>query len=159
VSAFCRVLLSMICLVSPAAVHAGVVLITPTEASLPPPAAIQAVVPALPPATPASSRAITRGPRIEISDLEEGKLRSPLHFKLKFRAFNGAKVDPASLTVTYLRIQNVDLTSRIKPYVDIGGIDIPDAEVPPGEHGIRIDLKDTEGRQTTTSFSLSVAPK
>lgn len=125
---------------------AGVILITPEEARLP---ASKQV---------ASSRAITRGPRIEVSDLDDGKLHSPLHLKLKFLAFGGSSIDMNTLTVTYLRGSNIDLTQRIKPFVRPTGIDIPDAEVPPGEHAIRVDLKDSDGRPATVSFLLAVAP-
>jgi hypothetical protein len=125
---------------------AGVILITPEEAKLPAPREF------------ASLRTITRGPRIEISDIDDGKLHSPLHFKLKFRAFGGSTVDLDTLTVTYLRGPNIDLTQRIKPYVQSSGIDIPDAEVPPGEHAIRVDIKDSEGRAATTNFLLAVTP-
>ena len=106
----------------------------------------------------ASSRAITRGPRIEVSSLDDGKLHSPLHFRLKFLAFGGSAIDMNTLTVTYLRGPNIDLTERIKPFVRPTGIDIPDAEVPPGEHAIRVDLKDSDGRSATTNFVLAVSP-
>jgi hypothetical protein len=125
---------------------AGVVLITAEEAKLPAPTQF------------ASSRAITRGPRIEASDLDEAKLHSPLHFRLKFRAFGGSSIDLDSLSVTYLRGSNVDLTQRVKPFARQTGIDIPDAEVPPGEHAIRVDLKDSEGRAATVNFLLAVTP-
>lgn len=125
---------------------AGVILITPEEAKLPAPTQL------------ASTRAITRGPHVELADLDDGKLHSPLHFKLRFRAFGGSSIDLDSLAVTYLRGSNIDLTRRVKPFAQPTGIDIPDAEVPPGEHAIRIDLKDSEGRATTFNFSLAVAP-
>jgi hypothetical protein len=124
---------------------AGVILITQEEARLPPPR------------IKVSSRAITRGPRIEIPDIDDGKLHSPLHFKLKFHAYGGSKIDPSSVTVTYLRGSNIDLTPRVMPYVNAAGIDIPDAEVPAGEHAIRVELKDSEGRAVQTSFTLAVA--
>ena len=75
---------------------AGVILITPEEAKLPAPTQL------------ASTRAITRGPRIEVSDIDEGSnLHSPLHFSLKFRAFGGSNIDLDSLSVTYLRGPNM----------------------------------------------------
>jgi hypothetical protein len=140
------VLILAVTTVGPSPANAGVILITPDEARLP---AARDV---------ASSRAITRGPRIEVSGLEDGKLHSPLHFKLKFRAFGGSTTDLDTLAVTYLRGSYVDLTPRIRPFVQPTGIDIPDAEVPPGEHAIRIELKDSEGRTATTSFLLAVTP-
>src|SRR3984957_1266486 len=127
-------LFAAIMLSVPPRAMAGVILITPEEASLPAPKQVQL----------ASSRAITRGPRIEVSNLDDGKLHSPLHFKLRFLAFGGSAVDINTLTVTYLRGPNIDLTERIRPFVRPTGIDIPDAEVPPGEHAIRVDLKDSD---------------
>jgi hypothetical protein len=140
------VLILVVTTTGPSPASAGVILITPEEAKLPAPRDI------------ASSRAITRGPRIEVSDLEDAKMHSPLHFKLKFRAFGGSTIDLNTLAVTYLRGSNVDLTPRVRAFVQPTGIDIPDAEVPPGEHAIRIELKDSEGRSATTSFLLAVTP-
>jgi hypothetical protein len=125
---------------------AGVVLITAAEAQLPVPKQI------------VSSRGITRGPRIEVSDVDNGNLHSPLHFKLRFLAFGGSTIDLSTLAVTYLRVPNIDLTPRVRPFARPAGIDIPDAEVPPGEHAIRVELKDTEGRVAATNFFLTVAP-
>jgi hypothetical protein len=141
-------LFAVIMLAAPPKADAGVILITPEEAKLPASKQVQL----------ASSRAITRGPRIEVSELEDGKLHSPLHFKLRFLAFGGKTIDIDTVTVTYLRGPNIDLTERIKPFVRPTGIDIPDAEVPPGEHAIRVDLKDSDGRPAKVSFSLAVAP-
>jgi len=60
--------------------------------------------------------------------------------------------------VQYLKSPAVDLTPRLKPFVQPTGIDIPDAELPPGDHLIRVDVKDSDGRTATTSFTLKVAP-
>jgi len=60
--------------------------------------------------------------------------------------------------VTYLKSPEVDLTGRVKPFVQASGIDMPQALLPPGDHIIRVDVKDTEGRTGTTSFTLKVAP-
>jgi hypothetical protein len=85
-------------------------------------------------------------------------VHSPMHLQLKFDAFGGAKIDPDSVKMTFLRTPNVDLTSRIKPFIQAAGIDIPDTELPPGEYTIRVDIKDSDGRIGTTSFVLKVSP-
>jgi hypothetical protein len=46
----------------------------------------------------------------------------------------------------------------VRPYARAAGVEIPDAEVPPGEHLMRVEVHDSEGRRTTTTFLLSVAP-
>ena len=60
--------------------------------------------------------------------------------------------------MTFLRTPNVDLTTRIKPFVQNAGIDMPDTELPPGEYIIRVDVKDSDGRVGTTSFVLKIVP-
>jgi hypothetical protein len=123
------------------------VLITEEEAKLPPPKG----------AVAADRRGVTRGPKIQY--LEDGKeLHSPAHFQLKFETFGGAKIDPDSVKVTYLRTPNVDLTPRVKAFVQASGIDIPDIELPVGDHMLRVDVKDSDGRAGSMSFVLKVAP-
>ena len=122
-----------------------VVLITADEAKLPPPRG--AII--------ADRRGITRGPKVEM--VAEGD-HSPMHLQLKFESFGGARIDPDSVKVTYLRTPNVDLTVRVKPFVNIAGIDMPDVELPAGNHMVRVDIKDTDGRIGSASFVLKVAP-
>ena len=123
------------------------VLITQDEANLPPPKGAIAV----------DRRGVTRGPKIIlVGDMEP--LHSPVHLQLKFESFGGARIDEDSVKVTYLRTPNVDLTPRIKPFVQITGIDVPDAELPVGDHMVRVDVKDSDGRTGSASFVLQVAP-
>jgi hypothetical protein len=122
-------------------------LITEQEAKLPPPKG--AVV--------ADRRGILRGPKIEFLSPAD-TTHSPLHLQLKFEAFGGAKIDPESVKVTFLRTPNVDLTPRIKPFVQPSGLDITDTVVPPGEFMVRVDLKDSDGRPGSVSFVLKVVP-
>lgn len=126
---------------------AGTVLISADEAKLPPPKGAVSV----------ASRGITRGPKIELVGRADN-VKSPMHLALKFESFGGAKIDVESLKVQYLKSPAVDLTPRLKPFVQPTGIDIPDAELPPGDHLIRVDVKDSDGRTATTSFTLKVAP-
>src|ERR1700730_10682452 len=128
-------------------VYAAIVLITQDEAKLPPPKG----------AIAADRRGITRGPKIELIDDKE-PIHSPMHLQLKFESYGGAKIDPDSVKVTYMRTPNVDLTGRVKPFVQAAGIDIPDVELPVGDHMVRVDIKDSDGRIGTTSFVLKVAP-
>jgi hypothetical protein len=127
--------------------RAAYVLITEEEAKLPPPRG--AVV--------ADRRGITRGPKIDVV-MQGEQIHSPMHFQLKFESFGGAKIDPESVKVIYLRTPNVDLTPRIKSFVQSTGIDIPDVELPVGDHMVRVDIKDSDGRVGSTSFLLKVTP-
>jgi hypothetical protein len=92
-------------------------------------------------------RAITRSPKIiPVSPTEEATA-SPIHLEIKFLAFNGARIDPKLLKVTYLKQSPIDLTSRITPFIVSDGINIPRAVVARGKHLIQIDVVDTEGRR------------
>jgi len=122
-------------------------LITDEEAKLPPPKG----------AVPIDRRGILRGPKVDVV-MPDDMSRSPLHLQLKFQAFGGARIDPESVRMIYLRTPNVDLTPRIKPFIQASGIDIPQTELPPGEYQVRIDLKDSDGRPGGTSFVLKVSP-
>ena len=122
-------------------------LITPEEAALPPQKG----------AVPNSARGITRGPKIQAPEAAAA-LPSPMRFQVKFQTFGGSNIDLDALKVTYLKSPVVDLTPRIKPFAQATGIDMPDAQLPPGEHLVRVDVKDSEGRTASTSFLLKVAP-
>ncbi len=126
---------------------AGTVLISADEAKLPPPKGAIAV----------ATRGITRGPKIAYVGAAD-ETKSPMRLQLKFESFGGAKIDTDSLKVTYIKSPSVDLTPRLKPFVKPDGIDMPDAELPAGDHVIRVDVKDLEGRTASTSFTLKVAP-
>jgi hypothetical protein len=127
--------------------HAENILITEEEAKLPPPKG--AVV--------TDRRGITRGPKVRFLD-ESGPVHSPMHLQVMFESFGGAKIDLDSIKVTYLKTPNVDLTPRIKPFVQSAGIDMPDVGLPAGEHMVRIDIKDSDGRPGSASFVFKVAP-
>lgn len=125
----------------------GTQLITEGEAKLPPPKG----------AVPVDRRGILRGPKVNLV-VPAAASPSPLHLQLKFEAFGGARIDPDSVRVIYLRTPNVDLTPRVKAFIQAGGIDIPEIELPPGEYQVRVDLKDSDGRPGGTSFVLKISP-
>jgi hypothetical protein len=136
-----------VCLLISGSAHAGKQLITEEEAKLPPPKG----------AVAAERRGILRGPKIEFISPGDS-VRSPIHLQLKFESYGGAKIDPDSVKMLYLRTPNVDLTPRVKQYVQASGIDIPDTELPPGEYMVRVDLKDSDGHPGSTSFVLKILP-
>jgi len=127
------------------AIGAELILITNDEAKLPPPK--EAVE---------SSRAVTRGPKIDV--VAQPGTKSPINLQLKFRTFGGSTIDVGSFQATYLRTPDVDLTARIRPFVNAGGIDLKDAELPPGNHTIRFGLKDSEGRVTKANVTVKIDP-
>src|SRR5437762_2766192 len=91
-------LLTVLIVFLPHLAMAGAILITPEEAQLPTPKGAVA------------SRAITRGPHIDLAGPDGKDMHSPLRLHLKFRGFGGATIDLDSLRVTYVKTPNIDLT-------------------------------------------------
>ena len=102
------------------------------------------------------SRGITRGPRIELVQPGE-RAYSPMRFHLRFQSFGGAKINIDSLRVTYLKTPEIDITPRVRRFAQPTGIDIPDAEVPEGEHFLRVEIADTEGRTRSSVIALKIS--
>jgi hypothetical protein len=81
--------------------------------------------------------------------------RSPLRLRLRFET-RGSRIDLNSLRVIYVKNPLVDLTSRIREYAGLTGIDMPDAEVPAGDHRIIIEVSDADGVVGKTEILLQV---
>jgi hypothetical protein len=121
------------------------VLITSKEAGLP--QATQHV----------ATRGISRGPAIKlIAPVSNSTVNSPFDFRVVFEPRGDSKIDMNSVKVTYLKSPYVDLTPRLKPAISVTGINFQNAEVPAGEHSVRLSVQDTEGRETNSVFNLVV---
>jgi hypothetical protein len=119
-------------------------LITPEEA-------------AVPAATPKPlTRGITRGPAITL-DSPRAPIRSPFRLHVVFTAHGGDVIDPASIRVIYLRSRQIDISARLQPFTTGAGITVDGAEVPPGEHAFRIELRDDAGHESSADIVLKVA--
>jgi hypothetical protein len=127
----------------------ALVLITAQEAALPDALGLQQL----------DKRGVTRGPKILVLSPapDAGVVRSPVNLLLKFESYGGAAIDPRSVKVVYLKAPNINLTQRISRLVNPGGIEVPAAEVPPGTHYIRVEVKDNAGRTGTVIFPIVVA--
>ena len=68
----------------------------------------------------------------------------------------GNKIDASAVKVTYLKATAVDLTPRLKGAITENGIDFAKAEVPPGEHAVKITVKDVDGRESNTVMNLVI---
>jgi hypothetical protein len=113
---------------------------------------------ALPPATKVVTRGISRGPSIKfITPTAGSTVSSPFDLRIIFEPRGDSKVDVNSVKVTYLKFPYVDLTPRLKTAITASGINFQNAEVPGGEHAVKISVQDSEGRETNTEFNLIVA--
>lgn len=113
----------------------------------------EAKLPNAPPAP--ATRAITRGPGVKMVSPETVS-KGHFAFKVAFEPRGGAKIDPGSVQITYLKSPQVDLTGRVKTAIRPDGIDLAAAAAPVGEHPIRISVRDDEGRQGVGTFTLVV---
>ena len=136
-------------------VAASIVAIAPVAGAA---SLISAKEAALPPAAGAlATRGISRGPAIKLaSPAADTPVVAPFDFKVDFEARGDAKIDPSSVKVVYMKSPFVDLTPRLKSAISANGIDFAKAEVPPGNHTIRVTVKDTEGRETNSVLNLVV---
>jgi len=125
------------------------VLVTLEEAALPQSGAPE----------PALSRSPTRRPSVTVVSppAHAGMIHSPFDLKLRFHAFGGARIDPTTVIVTYLKDPRIDITQRITPFITADGIYISHAEVPPGRHQFWIELKDNDGRVGAGELSFGVS--
>jgi len=104
-------------------------------------------------------RGITRVPKVVLVSPpgDDSSAHSPAHVQFRFEAHGGAKIDQRSVKITYLKNPPVDLTERVKSFIGPNGIDVPAAEMPAGNHPIRVEVKDSEGRSGSASFTLKIS--
>jgi len=126
-------------------------LVTAEEAALPVGAPQPLVVPVSP------LRGITRPPEIDLLSPAKRPVQSPFEFRVGFLAHGGAHIDPKSVKIIYLRQDNIDLTNRLRSAITAKGIDVPNAETPPGEYRFRIEVHDDDGHISATDIVIDVA--
>lgn len=118
-------------------------LITPKEAKLPDAAGSL------------NTRGISRGPTVKCVSPEPGAtVKGPFEFKVTFEPRGGSSINTSSVKVTYLKSPTVDLTPRVKSSVSDSGIDMKHAEIPPGEHQVKVSVQDSDGRESSTIVTL-----
>ena len=85
-----------------------------------------------------------------------GPVKAPFELKVAFEPRGGNTIDPASVKVMYLRSPFVDLTPRLQQSITETGIVFPNADVPAGEHDLKITVLDKDGRETNAVVHLVV---
>lgn len=107
----------------------------------------------LPEARHGATRAITRGPSVKLASGHDVAANGFV-LKIQFEGRGGAKVDPASIKVEYLKNPLVDVTDRVRAHVKPDGLEVPLAALPVGDHPFRVVIHDTDGRSGSAQFSL-----
>lgn len=118
-------------------------LVTSAESALPPSGASKA------------GRAITRGPAIrQVSPANAVTANQPFDLQVEFAGRGGEKINPATAQIIILRGGNIDITSRLTPFISANGITMPAAMVPPGTHVLQVAVSDAGGRQTIANIEI-----
>lgn len=100
-----------------------------------------------------TTRAITRGPGIRLVSPNEVSAKA-FPFKLAFEPRGGAQIQPDSVRIEYLKQPLVDLTPRLAGALRGNAIELSAAAVPPGNHPLRVSVRDSEGREAHTIIHL-----
>lgn len=125
-------------------------LIKPEEAALPPAVFERGGL------TDLSTPLPDAGPEIQIlSPPIDTPNPSPLKITIRFNP-RKAPIDLSSFKVTLVKWINIDLTDRLREYVTPDGIDVEKAELPAGEHLVRLTLADQNGALTVKQVKLIV---
>ncbi len=89
------------------------------------------------------------GPMIELlKPIEHETISVPTEVVVRFTP-RSAPVDLSTLKVSVVKLVRIDITDRLTAYASPTGIKIPDANLPSGEHKVRITLGDAEGGVTS----------
>ena len=103
------------------------------------------------------SRTEGDGPQIKIHspNLEE-PLHIPFSMDIAFEASPEKTIDFDSLSVKYLKVIAIDLTGRIKPYLNNNRLMVKDVKVPQGRHRLQLFIAYTSGEKTMMEIFLNV---
>lgn len=103
------------------------------------------------------SRPLNNGPKIMIVIPETNhEYKSPLAIEIRFIPREGSEVDLSQFKVECLKFFNIDITDRVKKYTTRQGVKVDRAELPPGNHKLRLTIGDTGGGITQEIFVVKV---
>ena len=98
------------------------------------------------------------GPQIKVVEPPpEGEYKAPIRLVINFIPREGTQVDLKTFRLEYLKLFSIDITGRVAGYLAPSGIKVEKADLPPGEHKLRLTLKDTEGGITQQVYSVKIA--
>jgi hypothetical protein len=97
------------------------------------------------------------GPQIKITSPRlDLPLRTPLAIDIVFEAASNKIIDYDSLRLRYLKLISIDLTSRVKPYLNNNRLMLKDVKVPQGRHCLQLLIGYTSGEKTLMEIVLNV---
>lgn len=98
----------------------------------------------------------SKGPRIDVlKPADDVPQQSPLEILVQFHP-NPVAVNPDSVKVQLVKFISIDITDRVKPYLSESGINVKEANIPPGRHLVRITVSDGKGETNSKEIELQV---
>jgi len=96
------------------------------------------------------------GPQIKIHspNLEE-PLRIPFVMDITFEASSDKAIDFDTLSIKYIKLISLDLTGKIKPYLNNNRLMVKDVKVPQGKHRLQLFIAYTSGEKTMMEIVLN----
>jgi hypothetical protein len=96
------------------------------------------------------------GPQIKIHspNLEE-PLRIPFLMDIAFEASSDKTIDFDTLSIKYIKLISIDLTGKIKPYLNNNRLMVKDVKVPQGKHRLQLFIAYTSGEKTMMEIVLN----
>jgi hypothetical protein len=98
------------------------------------------------------------GPKIKVVEPPaDAEFKAPIRLIISFIPREGTTVDLKSFKLEYLKLFSIDITGRVAGYVGLGGVNVEKADFPPGDHKLRITLKDNQGGISQQVYSVKIA--
>ncbi len=98
-----------------------------------------------------------RGPAIlVVAPVQTAVVSTPCDLDIRFELPGLTAVDLSTLRVTVLKLWEIDITERVRPYASPEGISMTQVDLPKGEHTFRIAIADEDGRRTAQTLSVTV---
>lgn len=119
--------------------------------------AAEAALPDAPKSSGSFTRGVARGPGIALVSPGSGALSSPFDLDIAFELRGARAIDRESVRVLYVKEPIVNITDRLQKAIHANGIKLSGVEMPPGEHLLRVVLRDQDGRESRADFSLKIA--
>ena len=98
------------------------------------------------------------GPTISIaSPTHNATYEGPFPIKVEFLPGpKGYEVDISSLKLEYKKAWGIDITDRVRDYIQGSVIDVKESELPTGRHTVEIEIADVEHNLSRQTFTVIV---
>ena len=88
---------------------------------------------------------------------QDAEYKAPIRLIINFVPREGTTVDLKSFRLEYLKFVSIDITRRVSDYVGPGGVKVEKADLPAGDHKLRITIRDTQGGISQQVYSVKIA--